>query len=324
MRVVYLGAGDIGLPALRWLIAEDSCDLVGVFTQPDKPFGRKLKMTPPQVKIVAQDAGIPVVQPEKLRDPSAMEDLRALRPDLIVVMAYGQILKRDVIELPTIACINLHASILPRHRGASPIQAAIRDGDVETGITVMYVDVGLDTGDILLAETCEIAPDETGGSLHDKLADLAPTALAHAVSQLAAGNKPRTPQSEADSTYLGKLSRSDGELDFSRPAGELERLIRAFDPWPGAYTRLELRNPKSRAVSSAKLKIFPQTRVVAHEPGFEPGTVQTAESSSLVVACGEGALALSEVQLEGRKRLPIDAFIAGHGSQIQPGTRLGG
>lgn len=313
MNVVFLGTGDIGLPALRWLIDEESCNVVGVFTQPDRPFGRKLVMTPPQVKVVAQEAGIPVFQPEKLRDSSALNQLRELKPDLIVVMAYGQILKRAVIDLPTIACINLHASILPRHRGASPIQGAIRAGDHESGVTVMYVDVGLDTGDMLLTETCEITPEETGGSLHDRLSEIARTALAKAVPQLAEGTAPRTKQDESEVTYIGKLNREDGELDFTQSATELERLIRAYHPWPGTYTLL----------AGQKLKIFPQVRVVDVNEDLKPGMIQEADNDQLVIACGKGALALDAVQLAGRKRLDIRSFLAGHGEQLQPGLQLG-
>tara|TARA_R110002096_G_scaffold105923_6_gene233074 strand:+ start:831 stop:1775 length:945 start_codon:yes stop_codon:yes gene_type:complete len=313
INVVFMGTGDIGLPSLRWLIENDATNVVGVFTQPDRPFGRKLVMTPPEVKTVAQAAGIPVFQPEKLRDSSALTQLRELKPDLIVVMAYGQILKRAVIDLPTIACINLHASILPRHRGASPIQGAIRAGDRESGVTVMYVDVGLDTGDILLSETCELTVHETGGSLHDRLAEIAPVALSKAVPLLVEGSAPRTKQDETEVTYIGKLNRDHGKLDFTASATELERLIRAYHPWPGTYALL----------NHQKLKIFPQTEVVPALPEFQPGMIQEAEGDRLVITCGKGALALHQVQQEGRKRLDVKSFLAGHGDQLNPGVLLG-
>ncbi len=313
MRTVFLGTGEIGLPSLRWLMAEPTCELVGVFTQPDKPFGRKMKLMAPQVKVVAEAAGLPVFQPEKLRDPAAMADLTALRPDLLVVMAYGQILKKAVIDLPTVACINLHASLLPRHRGAAPIQAAIRDGDTESGITVMHIDVGLDSGDMILAVKCPITPEDTGGSLHDKLAELGPEALAQAIPLLATGTAPRTPQADDEVTHQGKLNREDGELDFSRPAVELERFIRAFEPWPGTYTRLD----------GQKLKVFPPTRVVPALPGTAPGCLQAIEGETLKITCGDGALALGEVQLEGRKRLQLREFLAGQRDQLTVGQKLG-
>jgi methionyl-tRNA formyltransferase len=311
MRVVFMGTGDIAIPSFRFLLSRPGTDVAGLFTQPDRPFGRKLELLPPEIKKVAVEAGIPVFQPERLRSGEALADLRALRPDLIVVMAYGQILRRPVLDLPPLGCINLHASLLPRHRGASPIQAAIRDGDAVTGITVMHVAPELDAGDIILARSIPIRPDETGGSLHDRLADLAPEALADAWPGLVAGTAPRIPQDAARATYLGKLEREDGSLDWGRSAAELERLIRAYDPWPGTFSSL----------GGTKLKIFPPTRIV--DGTGAPGTVLEAARDRFVVACGQGALALSDVQAEGRKRMEVRAFLAGQHDGLRPGTKLG-
>src|SRR4051812_45963488 len=189
MRIVFLGTGDIGLPTLRWLLAAPDVSVAGVVTQPDKPVGRHQEMTAPAIKKLALEHGLPVLQPRKIREPSALEELRALVPDVIVVMAYGQILPKALLEMPTIACLNLHASLLPRHRGAAPIQAAIEAGDRESGIAVMYMAEGLDTGDVLLAKSLPIRRRETGGSLHDRLGLLAPQTLPEAPSPL----PPRAP-----------------------------------------------------------------------------------------------------------------------------------
>ena len=306
-----MGTGDIALPSLQWLLEAKTCKVVGVFTQPDRPVGRKLVLTPPKTKVLAQNAGIPVFQPERLREENAMQSLRELEPDLIVVMAYGQILKKEVIDLPTIACVNLHASILPRHRGAAPIQGAIRDGDAESGITLMHIDVGLDSGDIILIERCPIEETETGETLHDKLADLAPVALAKGVEQFSAKTATHTPQVEAEVTHIGKLTREDGEIDWTKSATEIERLIRAYDPWPGTYTKL----------SGTKLKVFPQTEVVSMSG--TPGEILISTNGDLVAACGKNALKVSELQLEGRKRLNVEAFLAGSADQVPVGTMLG-
>ncbi len=271
-----------------------------------------MELKPSPIKREAETRGVPVHQPEKLRAPEAFALLTSLKPELIVVMAYGQILRKEVIDLPELAIINLHASLLPRHRGASPIQAAIRDGDLETGVTVMHVDVGLDSGDMILAERCPVVPGETGGSLHDKLADVAAIALRRALPLLASGEAPRVPQDDENATYLGKLSRDDGDLDWNKPAVELERLIRAFDPWPGTFTRL----------GASKLKLFPPAELVTEIDAAPPGTILEANPSGLLIACRTGALRFGEIQLEGRKRLGIEAFLAGSASLLAPGTRL--
>jgi len=314
MRTLFLGSGEIGIPSLQWLLDSPDCEVVGVWTQPDRPFGRKLEPKPPAIKVLARDRGIPVHQPEKLRAPAALAELQELEPDLMVVMAYGQILTPPVIHLPAIACINLHASLLPRHRGASPIQAAIRAGDDRTGVTVMYVDEGLDTGDILLSETCVIRPDDTGADLHDRLSLVAVRALARALPLLRDGMAPRTPQPDDGVTYLGKLTREDGKLDWFHDASALERWIRAYHPWPGTYT----------LAGDRKLKVFPPAEVMrAAAAAPAPGTVIEASASGIQVACESGALRLNEVQLEGRKRQSSAEFLRGHGQLIHPGTLLG-
>src|SRR5437764_8373904 len=216
MRIVFIGTGDIGVPTLQALLKSEH-EVVGVVTQPDKPVGRAQLVEPLAMTKAVSAAEISVLQPARIKDRQAIEEIRALKPDVIVVMAYGQILPGDVLEIPKIASLNLHASLLPRWRGAAPIQAAIAAGDRETGITVMYIDEGLDTGDILLQKRIEIAPDDTGGCLHDKLAQIGPDALMEAISVLARGNPPRVPQGNELATYAPKLEREHGRIDWSEP-----------------------------------------------------------------------------------------------------------
>jgi len=300
-----MGTGEIGLPSLRSLIADPGYEVVAVVTQPDRPAGRGQQLRPPEVKKVAQAEGIPVLQPQKLRAPEAVAELRAFAPDVIVVMAYGQILSREVLDLPTIACLNLHASLLPRHRGAAPIQAAIVAGDQKTGITVMYMAEGLDTGDILLMQPLSIRPEETGGSLHDRLAELAPEALLPALKMLAGGPAPRTPQEESLATYAGRLKREDGRIDWSRPAVEIERRIRAMNPWPAALTEVPL-----AAGGSARLKVF--AAGVKDDVSASPGRVISAKGPGILVGTGAGAVLLREIQGEGSRRMPAGEWLRGH------------
>lgn len=307
MRIVFCGTGEIGAPALRALLDSKKHTVVGVITQPDKPAGRDLKPRMSAIKQIALAHNLPVRQPEKLRSPAALEDLRALAPDLMVVAAYGQILPKSVLETPRLGCLNLHASLLPRHRGASPIHAAILAGDRETGITVMYMDEGLDTGDILLAEPLAIGPYETTGKLHDRLAALAAPCLLWALDLLEQGKAPRTPQDNALATYAAKLKKTDGLLDWSQPAEALATRIRAMSPWPGAYSRLAGQTLKIHAASAGP------------ESG-PPGEILAAEPGTLRIACGSGSLVIESLQLEGRKRLRADEFLRGH--PLPPGTRL--
>src|SRR3954452_19262186 len=215
MRLVFIGTGDIGLPVLRWLLEQNEHELVGVVTQPDKPVGRAQKIEAPPIKAALAGKHVPVLQPPKIKAADAVAQIAQFQPEVVVVMAYGQILPRSVLDIPRIACLNLHASLLPRHRGAAPIQAAIVAGDSETGISVMYMDEGLDTGDVLLQKRIEIQPDETGGSLHDRLAEIAPPALDEALAALRDGTAPPIPQDSSLATYASKLEREDGRIDWN-------------------------------------------------------------------------------------------------------------
>ena len=310
MRILFIGTGEIGVPTLRMLHGWHEHELVGVITQPDKPAGRDQKITPPPIKQAVQQLGVagatsecelrlPLLQPSRIKAQEAVMAIHGvLQPDVIVVMAYGQILPPTVLEIPKVACLNLHASLLPRWRGAAPIQAAIAAGDAETGITVMYMDEGLDTGDTLLQRKIEIASDDTGGSLHDKLAQIAPEALREAISLLADKKAPRIAQDNELATYAPKLGREHGRIDWTQPAGVIERKIRAFNPWPGAFMELD----------HLRLKIFRAT--VLDESG-NPGEVLRSEND-LIVAAGKGALSLGEVQLEGKQRMSAAEFLRGH------------
>jgi methionyl-tRNA formyltransferase len=300
MRVVFIGTGAIGVPALRMLLETREHELIGVVTQPDKPVGRKQTVTPPAIKAAAADFGIPILQPERIKREEAVAEIRGLAPELIVVMAYGQILPRAVLEIPKLGCLNLHASLLPRWRGAAPIQAAIAAGDRESGITAMYMDEGLDTGDILWQRKIAIAPDETGGSLHDRLAQLAPKALAEALTLLEEGRAQRIEQDETHATYAPKLEREDGRIDWSEPAEVIERKIRAFNPWPGAFTTI-CEQGRERT-----LKIFRAAIVSDREQGL---TFRTAD----------GFIAARDVQLEGSRRMNAEEFLRGH-PQLTPSS----
>jgi methionyl-tRNA formyltransferase len=302
MRIVFIGTGEIGVPALRALQNTNEHKLVGVVTQPDKPVGRDQKLTPPPIKAALAGEKMSILQPARIKDRQAIDEIRALQPDLIVVMAYGQILPRDLLEIPRVACLNLHASLLPRWRGAAPIQAAIAADDRETGITVMYMDEGLDTGDILLKHKIDILPEETGGSLHDRLGEVAPEALLESLRLLGTGQAPRVPQDKALATTAPKLNREDGRIDWAEPADVIERKIRAFNPWPGAFTTITAKSDNSR-----NLKIFGASIV---DLSGEPGTILRSENE-IVIAAGKGALSLNEVQLEGKQRMSAAEFSRG-------------
>lgn len=296
-RVVFFGSGEIAIPAFRRLIADGPRPLALV-TQPDKPAGRHRDLTPPPIKRVALEAGIPVLQPESVRDEASLIELRALAPDVVVVMAYGQILPKALIAIPRIACINLHASLLPRHRGASCLQAAIDEGDVETGITVMHMVPKLDAGDIIHALAMPIGAEETGGSLHDRMADLAAEALAQALPGILDGTATRTPQDDTRTTYAPKLEREHGRIDWTWDAGRLARRIRAYEPWPGTWTTFD----------GKRVKIFPAK--VEQGPMGEPGTL-TVLDGEVRVACGDGFLVLGEVQPDGSRRMPARDWVKG-------------
>ena len=306
MRIVFIGTGEIGVPTLQALQKSEH-EVVGVVTQPDKPAGRAQKITAPPIKKALIGGGpnaspARTLQPARIKDRQSVEEIRTLQPDVIVVIAYGQILPRAVLEIPKIACLNLHASLLPRWRGAAPIQAAIAAGDRETGITVIYMDEGLDTGDILLQRKIDILPNDTGGSLHDRLAQIALDALLESLRLLSSGGTPRVPQDKALAIYAPKLNREDGRIDWEEPAETIERKIRAYNPWPGAFTNIAAKSGQPR-----NLKIFSAEIV---DLSGKPGEILRSDNE-FVMAAGRGSLSLGEVQLEGKRRISAAEFLRG-------------
>jgi methionyl-tRNA formyltransferase len=299
MRLIFAATGDIALPSFRYLLEHGPRPLALV-TQPDKPVGRHQTLTPPAIKTVALAAGIPVYQPEKIGD--AADELAALDPELLVVMAYGQILRNNILTLASKAIINLHASLLPKYRGAACIQAAIDAGDSESGITTLHVIKELDAGDVILTQSIPISPDETGGSLHDRLADLAAGVLAETLAKLAAGTAPRIPQDPALVSYIPKLDRDHGRIDWNMPAAAIERRIRAYDPWPGTYTTA-IEGGKEK-----RLKIQPPSSIV--DVMLAPGEI-SSEGGKLIVGCGQQALQLTSVQPDSGKRMPAADYLRG-------------
>lgn len=297
MRIVFLGTGEIARPTFQSLLGT-AWQPVALVTQPDKAVGRSSKLQPPAIKVDALEAGIPVLQPEKIRDE--VDRIAAFAPDVIVVMAYGQILPQTLIDLPKVAIINLHASILPRWRGASCIQSAIDAGDEETGITIMHVVKRLDAGDVILDRRVRIGERETGGELHDRLALLGPETLAAALEQLAGGSATRTPQDDALVTYAAKLDREHGKLDWFQSATTIARRIRAYDPWPGTYAVL--------AASGKRLKVFP-VQATKEASELKPG--QLSLDGGAWVGCGNGAVLLGDVQAEGGRRMDATAWLRG-------------
>ncbi len=313
MRIVYLGTGDIGLPVLETLLNSSEHLVLGVVTQPDKPVGRRQEMQASPVKELALRYHVPIFQPAKVREASAVAQIQFLRPDVIVVMAYGQILPRVILTIPTVACLNLHASLLPRHRGAAPIQAAIEAGDRDSGVTVMYMAEGLDTGDILLKRSFRLGRRETGGSLHERIAKLSPDALLEALFLLKQGRAPRIPQVNADATHVSKLNREHGEISWSATRDAIDRRIRAMNPWPSAYTWLPT------ADGPRKLKVF--SCIQSRRGRGQPGEVLRADKHGILVAAAEGAILLREIQLEGKRRMEAREFLLGH--PLAAGTKLG-
>ena len=305
MRIIFAGTPPFAAAALNAL-AEAGHDIVLVLTQPDRPAGRGMKLTPSAVKQAAQARGLPVSQPLSLKTPEAQAELRALDADIMVVAAYGLILPQAVLDLPRLGCLNIHASLLPRWRGAAPIQRAILAGDTETGITIMQMDAGLDTGAMLSKTAVPIRDDDTAASLHDVLAEVGAQAIVAALAHYAT-LKPEA-QDNAQATYAAKLSKEEAQLDWHQPAEILSRAVRAYNPAPGAWTLLD----------GATLKIW---RAAIHAGSGQPGEVLRADAEQLVVACGNGALSLQEVQPAGGKRMGAVAFLAGR--PLASGTRFG-
>ena len=322
MRAIFMGTPDFSVPVLT-AMKEAGHDMLAAVTQPDKPKGRGKEMQMTPVKAKALELGIPVLQPKRVRDPEFVEQLRELKPDVMVVVAFGQILTKEVLEVPKYGCINVHASLLPMYRGAAPIQYVILNGEKETGVTTMFMDEGLDTGDMLLKTVVPITADETGGTLHDKLSAAGAELLIRTLEQMEAGTLQRIPQT-GETCYVGTLKKSMGEMDWSRPAEELERQVRGLNPWPSAYTFL---NGKTLKIWKAEVL---HTEAVSSQEAEEPealadrkscGSVIVISRDSIQVQTGDGILTIRELQLEGKKRMTADAFLRGY--PVEAGTILG-
>ena len=316
MRIVFMGTADFGASCLEALVGARTHQVVGVVTQPDRPVGRRQELTPPPIKTLALKHGLPVFQPEKIRRPEAVAQLRALRTELIVVVAYGQILPKDVLGLPQFGCVNVHASLLPRWRGASPIQAALLAGDESTGVTTMLLDEGMDSGPMLLRERVDIKPDDNVATLHDKLATLGAKLLMKTITALADGTLRPTPQPGEGVTCAPKIKKEDGLVDWTQPARQLGNRLRAFTPWPGLFTFLTTEaGPRVVKIWSAAVEAKPAAGNAA------PGTVTAADRNGIAVATGEGILVVRELQIEGSRRMSAEEFLRGR--RLGVGVRLG-
>ena len=304
MRIVFMGTPDFAVPCLQRLL-EDGHEVPAVFTQPDKPVGRHAVLTPPPVKQLALSHGIPVYQPTKMRDGTVAALLRELAPDCLVVVAYGRILPQEILDVPPRGCVNIHGSLLPRYRGAAPIQWSVIRGETVTGVTSMFMDAGMDTGDIIDTLTTPIGENETAGELFERLAPLGAQLLSTTLAAIADGTVTRRPQNDAEATMAPMLEKAMGRLDLTRPARELHNQVRGMNPWPGAFC----------TAGGKTLKIH-ETRVAAGSGA--PGTLLCADP--VTVACGEGALQLMTVQPEGKPRMAAEAWL--RGARLPQGARL--
>lgn len=312
LRIVFMGTAEFACASLAALLNTTDCAVAGVVTQPDRPKGRDLKLQPSPVKKIALTAGIPVWQPERARQPDFHSQIASLDLDFLVVAAYGQILPQALLDLPRHGAVNVHGSLLPKYRGAAPIQWAILDGEKETGVTIMKMAAGLDTGDILSARTTPLLDEDNSSTLHDRLAALGAELLVPTLRDYAAGRIVPQPQNEALACYARKITKEDGRLDWTQPAKTLWARIRAFTPWPGAFTALN-ENDKSRLLKILRATLSDRTGA--------PGEVLQADKNGLFVACGLGALQIHEIQLEGGRKMTATNFMAGHA--LPAGTKLG-
>jgi methionyl-tRNA formyltransferase len=306
LRIIFMGTPDFATSNLQALINGPD-DVVAIVTQPDRPKGRGKHLTPPPVKLLAESVDIPVLQPAKIRTEEFSNGLLSYQPDLIVVTAYGRILPPSLLELAPMGCINVHGSLLPLHRGAAPIQWSVIKGDKEVGVTIIRMDEGMDTGDILLKASISSAPDETAGTLFDKLAQLGNETLLKAIQGLKGGTIAPTPQDHSIATEAPMLKKTDGLIEWSKNAGELESLIRGLDPWPSVFCFLD----------GKRLRLF-RPEVVYKDNDAQPGSLLRADKRGLLIACGKDTLLIKEIQPEGKKRMTVEAFLCG--CSLEPGT----
>lgn len=310
MRIIFMGTPEFAVPSLKMLI-EEGYEVIAVVTQPDKPKGRGNKLTPPPVKECAQKYGIKVLQPEKVKTPEFADEIAQMKPDLIVTVAYGRILPKTVLDIPPFGCINVHGSLLPKYRGAAPMQWALINGEKVTGITTMYMDVGMDTGDMLLKNELEITPDMTLEELHDSLSELGALTLRETLVKLKNGTLERTPQNNKDATYAPMIEKQIGQIDWSKGAQEINNLIRGTNPWPGAYTTYKgerMRVRKAQPLDEACSQAI-------------PGTILNVGKEGIIVATGCGKLRIQELQFDSSRSMSVESYLNGH--SIDEGEILG-
>jgi methionyl-tRNA formyltransferase len=321
LKIIFMGTAELSCASLQALAGDDKFRIIAVVTQPDKPKGRELKLTPSPVKMLAERLNLPVLQPLKARDEKFIAELRELKPDLMVVVAYGQILPQALLDMPQFGCLNVHTSLLPKYRGAAPIQWAIADGEPETGVTIMQMDAGLDTGPVLSTRRTTILPTDDSQVLHDRLAQLGAELLVETIPLYVTGEMKPQPQPATGSTYAAKIRKEDGQINWARPAVQIWNRLRAFTPWPGAFaflegartacppeTEAEACGQALRAQNRQLLKIW-KAEVV--EKSGAAGEVLSADKTGIVVACGRHALRILELQREGGKRLAVEQFLSG-------------
>lgn len=312
MRIIFMGTAEIACANLRALMSRPDFSVVAAVTQPDKPSGRHLKETAPAVKILAAEENLPVLQPSRARDETFIAQLKELSPDLIVVMAYGQILPEKILSLPKFGCVNVHTSLLPKYRGAAPIQWAIANGETETGVTIMKMDAGMDTGPILTQRPTPISSADNAQTLHDRLGELGAKLLLETIPDYVAGKiQPR--QQPDGASHAPKIKKEDGRLDWKLPAQVLWNRMRAFTPWPGAFT-----SPPGE-LKPHLLKIW--RAEVVNQPTTQSGEILSAGKNGIIVSCGKNALRILELQLEGSRRMTAQEFLLGH--PLKAGTKLG-
>lgn len=323
MKVIYMGTPEFAVYALDSIVKAGHT-VLAVVTQPDKPQGRSKKLVPPPVKRKAQEYGIPVYQPEKIRDEGMVHTLREYKPDVIVVAAYGQLLPESILAIAPYGCINIHASLLPKYRGAAPIEHAIMDGETVTGVTTMYMEKGLDTGDMIDRVEVEITPEDTGKTLHDKLAVAGAKLIVKTLDALRSHTAVRTKQDDAQSCYASMLKKEMGRLDFSQPAAVLERLVRGLIPWPCAFTTIDGKTVKFYRTeikkTDAAYRQMAQEKA-GQELTFAPGEILEVTKKYFVIACGEDALLVRELQPEGKKAMDAASYL--NGNKLKAGMKAG-
>jgi methionyl-tRNA formyltransferase len=310
LKIIFMGTAELSCASLEKLAQGPSFQIAAVVTQPDKPKGRELKLQSPPVKALAQKFNLPVLQPAKARDEGFISQLRGLKADLIIVVAYGHILPQAILDLPVFGCLNVHTSLLPQYRGAAPIQWAIANGETETGVTIMKMDAGMDTGPILTQKRTPILPQDDSATLHQRLAQLGAELLLETIPDYVGGKILPKPQS-ANASYAPKIKKEDGQIDWNRAAQSILNRLRAFIPWPGAFTCLKTES------KPGLLKVW---RAEAVEKSGGPGEIISADESGIVIGCGKNALRILELQREGGRRMSARDFLAGH--TLKPGEKL--